>query len=180
MSASESPARPEAPRDGAPARHPVGPRVFAGVLFVSGGGLFWYAFTESGDDPITLDSPHLAPLVVTGLWTVLAAVLLVKSLVRPDEAPPADPETDAGETDPADVRWLTPALLAVALVGYVLLLPTVGFLITTTVFFFAAAVILGSRRWWRDGVIAVVLSTAVYFAFTRLLDIFLPSGVLPI
>ena len=40
--------------------------------------------------------------------------------------------------------------------------------------------VLGSRSLIRDVIVAVVLPTVVYLAFTRLLDIFLPAGVLPL
>ncbi|MEV4753578.1 tripartite tricarboxylate transporter TctB family protein [Micromonospora sp. NPDC049559] len=94
----------------------------------------------------------------------------------------ADAEDAADRAEPGDgrVQWLTPAALAATLVGYVLLLEPVGFLLASALFFVLVARILGSPRLVRDVVIAVLLVLAIYLAFTRLLTIQLPSGVLPL
>ncbi|MEV4624800.1 tripartite tricarboxylate transporter TctB family protein [Micromonospora sp. NPDC049523] len=78
------------------------------------------------------------------------------------------------------VQWLTPALLGVALLGYVLLLDPVGFVLASAVFFVAAARILGSHHSIRDVLVAVPLVLGIYLGFTHLLEISLPSGVLPL
>lgn len=115
-----------------------------------------------------------------------------------DGTAPADREPGAG-TEPADgtnlpdgtelvdeteatgpVQWLTPVLLGVALLGYVFVLDPVGFVIASAVFFVAAARILGSHHSVRDVLVAVPLVLAIYLGFTQLLEISLPSGVLPL
>ena len=47
-------------------------------------------------------------------------------------------------------------------------------------FFLGAARILGSRRIVRDVCVALPLVLVVYLGFTRLLEINLPAGVLPL
>ncbi|MEE6257643.1 tripartite tricarboxylate transporter TctB family protein [Plantactinospora sonchi] len=95
------------------------------------------------------------------------------------EAGPA-PVADDGDEPVVQIRWLTPALLAASLIGYVMLLEPAGFVLASAVFFIAAARVLGSRRWVRDVVVAVPLAVVVYLGFTRGLAIALPPGVLPL
>jgi putative tricarboxylic transport membrane protein len=77
-------------------------------------------------------------------------------------------------------------MLAAALLGYALVLKytVVGYVIATAVFFVVAARLLSTRRVRdvivRDLVVAVALSLGIYLAFTRLLGISLPAGVLPL
>jgi putative tricarboxylic transport membrane protein len=80
----------------------------------------------------------------------------------------------------------TPLLLVAALVAYALVLKytVVGYVIATGVFFVVAARLLSTRgirdAIVRDLVVAMVLSLGIYLAFTRLLGISLPAGVLPL
>jgi len=53
-----------------------------------------------------------------------------------------------------------------------------GFVIASGALFWVAACGFGSRRPLRDAVIAVLLSVAVFLAFTRGLGLTLPLGVL--
>lgn len=184
-------------------RAPIGPRILGAVMLVAGLYLLWYAY-RAADGNFALDGPWLAPVVVTAGWVVLALWYLVKQFVSPDvpegaalpdgaalPEPETEPEPETAEdaeSQPAEdlesaragIQRLPPALLAAALCGYVYALEPLGFVLASAVFFIAAARILGSRRPVRDIVVAVTLALAIYLAFTRLLDIQLPSGVLPL
>jgi putative tricarboxylic transport membrane protein len=154
----------------------IGPRVAGGVLVAVGLLLLVNAIqgaTESGatESGVTLGGPRLAPLIVAGGWVVLAAIYFVQQLVHPDGP---------------RIRVRTPLLLIAVLVGYALVLKytVVGYVIATTVFFVAGARRLSGRPGGvgGGGVVAVAAgrSLGVYLAFTRLLGIALPSGVLPL
>nr|MDT0658239.1 tripartite tricarboxylate transporter TctB family protein [Micromonospora sp. DSM 115978] len=199
-------------RDAArPAR--LGPRVLGAVVLGVAVLMLAEAYRAAGGD-LDPQGPWLAPVVVTGGWTLVAAWYLIAQFAPPrralgvhpgDRATATNPSdaTDAGGPDdatgpddasglgePVDpageeeatgrVRWRTPAVLAVALCGYVFALDPVGFVPASALVFVAAARILGSRRIVRDAVTGVLLALAIYLAFTRLLDIGLPSGVLPL
>ncbi|GIG69131.1 tripartite tricarboxylate transporter TctB family protein [Phytomonospora endophytica] len=168
-------------------RAPIGPRVVGAVLLLTGLYLLWEAWKAVGDDELTIISPRIAPLIVTGMWVLFAAIYLVRQLIDPTAdypvPEPSDEDDDAHAAtdtvhDPID--WRTPALVAVLLVAYVLLLEHAGFVLSTAVFYLATSRVLGSRKWIRDIIVAVVLALGVYLAFTRLLDIVLPEGVLPL
>jgi putative tricarboxylic transport membrane protein len=93
-----------------------------------------------------------------------------------DPAAPAVPTPGAG-----GLRTLaTPALLVAVLIGYVLVLDLLGYILATALAFVACAWVIGSRKLIRDVVIGVLLAVGIYYAFTELLAIRLPAGVLPL
>jgi putative tricarboxylic transport membrane protein len=96
--------------------------------------------------------------------------------LRPQPAP-EDVEDEEGAESPG---WLAPAGVAAALVGFAIALEYAGFVVSAALFIVVVSRVLGSRSLIRDVIVAAVLPTAVYLAFTRLLDIFLPAGVLPL
>ncbi|WP_460917161.1 tripartite tricarboxylate transporter TctB family protein [Plantactinospora veratri] len=147
------------------------------VLLAAGLFLLWTAY-RAADGDYSVAGPWLAPLVVTTGWVVLAGWYLIDQFRTPPRAEPAGTEPEAEQASP--VRWLPPALLCAALLGYVLLLEPAGFVLSSALFFVACARILGSRRWVRDIAVAAPLVAGVYYGFTRGLDIALPAGVLPL
>lgn len=147
--------------------------VLAGVLLLTGAALLWAALVAADGD-LSLQGPRLAPVVVTGAWVVIAAVYLVKCL-RPVEVPD-DEEAPSGERP----GWLSPLGVVVSLAGFAVALEYAGFVVSAALFILAVSRVLGSRSLLRDVIVAVVLPVAVYLAFTRLLDIFLPAGVFPL
>jgi putative tricarboxylic transport membrane protein len=157
--------------DAVPGGPVIGPRVAGGVLLAAGILLLVNAISAAVEDGVTLGGPRLGPLIVTGGWVVLAAAYCVRQLVAPEGG-----------------RFVisTPLMLAAALLGYALVLKytVVGYVIATAVFFVVAARLLSTRRVRdvivRDLVVAVALSLGIYLAFTRLLGISLPAGVLPL
>jgi putative tricarboxylic transport membrane protein len=167
--AAESP-----PDRQAPAARLLSPIILAAVLLLIGSGLFWTALVAAGGD-FSLQGPRLAPVVVTGAWVIIAGFYLVMQL-RPQPAS-EDVEDEEGAESPG---WLAPAGVAAALVGFAIALEYAGFVVSAALFIVVVSRVLGSRILIRDVIVAVVLPTAVYLAFTRLLDIFLPAGVLPL
>jgi putative tricarboxylic transport membrane protein len=135
----------------------------AAILLV-GVGLFYRAIDEADGD-FSLQGPRLAPLAITAAWVVVAAVFLFKG--RPEKS----------DEKPG---WLAPAGVAACLAGFAIALEYAGFVVSAFLFILAVSRVLGSRSLIRDLIVAVVLPLAVYLPFTRLLDIFLPAGVLPL
>jgi putative tricarboxylic transport membrane protein len=152
--------------DVAPARR-TGGVVLAGGLVLAGVGLLWSA-VSAADGDVGLQSPRLAPVVISAAWVVVALAYLVAQL-RTREAPP--------EEKPG---WWSPAGVVASLVGFAVALEYAGFVVSAAAFVVVVSRVLGSRHLVRDVIVAVLLPTAVYLAFTRLLDIFLPAGVFPL
>jgi putative tricarboxylic transport membrane protein len=160
-------------------RRPVlGPRIAGGMLVVAGLSFGYVAVRELDGAGVTVGGPRFAPLVVTGAWTALALVYLAGQLIRSSTVD--ESTVDVADSPPDRFVRLSPVLLLAALLGYVALLEPLGFALASTGFFVAASRILGSRRWVRDVLVAVGLAFGAYLAFTRLLDIHLPPGVLPL
>jgi putative tricarboxylic transport membrane protein len=159
-------------------RAATGPLVLGAVVLLAGLGLLAQAIGDAAEHGVTVDGPRLAPLIVTGGWVGLATAYLLQVW----KAKPAA-ESEEGA---ARASWFVPAALMAALVGYALVLEytVVGYVPTTAVFFVVAARLLSSRPVreviLRDVVVGLGLSLVIYLAFTRLLDIQLPAGVLPI
>ncbi len=112
-----------------------------------------------------------AALIVLGVWLAL-------EILTGRSARPTDDAEDADTSLPTDWRCL--AYLAGALLLYLLLLERAGFVIASAILFLAAAFGMGSRRVPRDAAIGILLSAAVYLAFTEGLGLRLPAGWLEV
>jgi putative tricarboxylic transport membrane protein len=149
-----------------------GPRL-VGLALLALGVVALAATTQvpSAREGWAVGGPRFAPLVVSLLLIVLALLLLMRTVVRPDVelARVAAENAALGE-------WRRPALVALALLGYVALLVPLGFALASAVFFTVDARILGSRRPVRDAVWGTILGVAVSWAFTRWLGVRLPVG----
>ena len=77
-----------------------------------------------------------------------------------------------------DTDWGVVAIIAAGLVLQINLLKPLGFIPAAIILFMAVSFAFGSRRFLRDGVVAVVLASVTYLAFTRLLGLQLPPGIL--
>lgn len=172
-----------------PARSYLGPRVVGGVLLATGLFLLYEAVTAAGDDELTPEGPWWAPVAVAAGWTILAAIYLIRVIVVPARDYPPDLDSDTGiDVDgepgaapaPGHAHWLTPALILGLLVLYALLYQPLGFVVATLAFFVGAARVLGSHHLVRDVLAGAGLALVAYLAFTRLLDVNLPAGVLPL
>lgn len=116
--------------------------------------------------------PRLVPLLVGLIWSGLAVVFVVQAVVglaRGHDIPRAEALTNAPRV----------GLLLVLIVAYAFALEPLGYVITTVLFFPLACVVLGSRQYVRDFVIGLGMALVLYYSFTELLRIHLPSGVLP-
>jgi putative tricarboxylic transport membrane protein len=156
--------------DSEPERGPVAGRrsgwVLPAALLLAGIGLLIAAISAAGGD-FSPSGPRLAPVLVTAGWVVIAAIYLVRfrPVKRDDDEP---------------VGWLAPLGVVGCLVGFAVILEYAGFVVSAFLFIVAVSRVLGSRSLVRDVIVALVLPLAIYFAFTRLLDIFLPAGVFPL
>ncbi len=74
--------------------------------------------------------------------------------------------------------WSAVAIIAAGLVIHMNLLKPVGFVPAAMVLFLSVAFAFGSRRYFRDASVAAALALMAYLAFTRLLGLQLPAGVL--
>jgi putative tricarboxylic transport membrane protein len=120
--------------------------------------------------------PRFFPVLVGVALSACGAALLVQALrgVRgvPEEA--EDAEASAA-TD-----WAPVAVIVAALALHALLVSRLGFVLSSALLYAGVALGFGERRLWRSGAVGLVLALAAYLAFTRLLGLRLPAGVLPL
>ncbi|HZJ09987.1 MAG TPA: tripartite tricarboxylate transporter TctB family protein [Trueperaceae bacterium] len=120
--------------------------------------------------------PRFFPYLVAGAALLCGVLLLIEAL-RGRRAPP-----EAGEDVDLLARDnLRPVLVIVAglALGAALMEPA-GFVLAATLIFASVALAFGSRSIVRDLGIGLALSLVAYLSFTRLLDLTLPAGILPL
>lgn len=120
--------------------------------------------------------PRFFPFLVAYALLACGVVLTVQALrgVRgiPEEA--EDVDADA----PTD--WRALVVMGLALLANLLLMRPAGFIVASTVLYVGVALAFHERSWLRALAIGAVLSTAIYLAFTDLLGLTLPAGIVPL
>ncbi|HWP84765.1 MAG TPA: tripartite tricarboxylate transporter TctB family protein [Terriglobia bacterium] len=117
--------------------------------------------------------PRFFPYAVAGGLLVLAGWLaLAFLLARRKKGPHRPPVPAAGS-----LQWPSLGYLVLALVLNLALLERAGFIIAGSVQFWLAARAFHSQKPGRDALVAVALSSIVYFSFSHLLGLTLPAGI---
>lgn len=161
---------------------PARPRVSLGDLLMALGVIALGVYYWSGAGRIRLLSgydrigPRFFPYLVAFGLLACGLVLLVQALRG--VAAPLEEGEDVDVRAPAD--WGAVAVLVAALLLDLALLERLGFVLASTVMFVGVAFGFGSRAFLRDLIAGLALSLATYLAFTKLLGLTLPAGVLPL
>jgi putative tricarboxylic transport membrane protein len=145
------------------------------AIVAVGGWVLWQAFGMREGPGYAAVGPRIFPIIV-GVGFALSGLAVVASAGRAWLMQPSNRNADSEPADPAD--WSTLAAIAVLLAVYVLLFPSLGFIIASAAFLVAGAWALGSRSPLRDAAAGVLLSGITYVVFTRLLGLELPEGPL--
>lgn len=74
---------------------------------------------------------------------------------------------------------LRQAVFVAAMIAYILLIPVLGFVFASCLFVFAMLYYFGSRALVQNAVASVVFSILVYYLFSKLFQVGLPSGLAP-
>lgn len=117
--------------------------------------------------------PAFFPGVLAAAGYVLAALLTVHCLRRPEPPVELSGRTYRTHSDWSAVAWAVGGFL-----GFALTLEVLGWILAAALLFWAVARGFGSRRTVFDISLALVLSSAIYLAFSAGLGLNLPSGVL--
>ena len=137
----------------------------AAVVFLLASALYMrQALGYRGVTVADVVGPSAYPLLLGGLTALLAFVQLVRS--RRDAA-----------GAPFWSRHSRAVVLVGALFAYVLLLESVGFLLTTFAYLTLSHLWLGERLWWRAVGVGLAITLGLWFLFDRTLDLSLPIGL---
>ena len=125
----------------------------------------------SRSDPI---GPRVVPYIVAALLFGCAVVLAI-DVLRGGRG-----EVEGGEdvdlSHPTDWRTVVP--LVVVFAANIVLIDTLGWVISGALLFFGSVVALGSRHYVRDALISVGLALGSFYGFYLGLGIHLPAGIL--
>ena len=111
--------------------------------------------------------PGFFPKMVAGGMMLMGVIVLVRGIVSRGK-------TDGIGLKPADLK--TPALLLVFTVIYIILTATLGFIIATPVFLIFT-MIMWRVHWGKAILIGVGMTATLYFFFSMLLRLPLPTGI---
>ncbi len=117
-------------------------------------------------------SPQTFPYMVSAFTTLVGLGLIMEVL----RGRLGTPEGDEPGSPFMGANFKTMAIIATAIALHVILLEIAGYVIAATVSFFGVAYGFGSRKYLKDLGISLVFALIVYFAFTKGLNINLPSG----
>ncbi|PRW64562.1 tripartite tricarboxylate transporter TctB family protein [Actinopolyspora mortivallis] len=161
-------------------RFPVGGGEFPVGAAVSVLGGFLLVRTAAMDVPSSVSflGPRFFPAVVGTLLLLLGVALAVRALLtRGSSSHDGSAESEATENTGGSGR--KPLLLtAASLLAHLLLLRPAGWIIAGAVLFWGVSCALGSAHRLRDLGISVVVAASVQLAFSAVLGLPLPSGVL--
>lgn len=145
-------------------------RALVGVVgFMASLVLIW---TASQDYPIgTWERPGAATFpIIVGIGWLLASALVIWESRR------ADLNVEKVELTRSDV--VKAGLILVAFIGYVALLPVLGFILATAIFFALVLRTLTSLALWRIAAAGLTTALAFYGLFVALFGLPMPAGVL--
>jgi len=117
-------------------------------------------------------SPQTFPYMVSAFTTLVGLGLIMEVL----RGRLGTPEGDEPGSPFMGANFKTMAIIATAIALHVILLEIAGYVIAATVCFFGVAYGFGSRKYLKDLGISLAFALIVYFAFTKGLNINLPSG----
>ena len=118
-------------------------------------------------------TPGFLPIVLGVIMLCLCAALLGKALLARNGEADAPVEFSA-------VGLAKIGAVLLALLSYVLLLDTLGFMLSSFLFLVAVTPLLGRVPWWMWIGVPAIMAAAAHIAFVMILRLRFPSGVLPL
>lgn len=152
--------------------------VSVGVMLLVGNLAMDVAGDASG-----LVGPQAFPWLVTGLCFVVA-VLMTWQVLRPHVPADADPGDEADEIldgdppEPVRSNWRSVGIVVGGVLLFIVALEPIGWLISGTLLFAIVAFGLGARQHVASLVGGLGIASAIQVAFSGLLGINVPSGIL--
>jgi putative tricarboxylic transport membrane protein len=144
--------------------------VVAGLLLIITGTLVAWSTSLMRVPPMHAKvGPQVFPYFAAAALAFLGACFIVQSLRNSHEKLAADTE---------QTEWVSMALIVAGFAIEIALIKPLGFILASSLLFLCISLAFGSRHYVRDIVVALLLSSAAYFTFTKLLNLQLPAGIL--
>jgi putative tricarboxylic transport membrane protein len=133
--------------------------------------------------------PDFMPKIIAGLIAVFSILIVVSGFNKLKAIKNVDASTDvvidknAENFDMEEEKAsYTPVLMTLGImVGYILLMPYIGFLIMTALYLFVQMMILSHKTNRKNGlfiIISVISSVTIYYVFKSIFYVMLPTGIL--
>lgn len=152
------------------------PVIVAILLTVVSGFLFIRAIipTKRVDESAAL-RPDVSSSMLTDVGNANTQVVALEHLEQQDAqeqtaAPAADEEA------PGDTNWKALGITVASVLGFIVLLPLLGWIITAALLFGAVTFGFGSKRIWFNLAVGLLISSIVQLVFSGLLGLTLPAG----
>ncbi|MCZ2826105.1 MULTISPECIES: tripartite tricarboxylate transporter TctB family protein [unclassified Modestobacter] len=163
--------------------------MIAGLVVAGAGGLLLLSARgieqASGRVPevgaATLPTALSVLLVLSGLALALTGM---RHRHAPAEHAGTTPDGEPGGIEalafPGEppVSWRRLAVVVALFIGYALVFIPLGYMLATALYLSVMVTVIDRPRWRRNLVFAVIFAVVVYYAFTELLNVQLPAGVL--
>jgi hypothetical protein len=155
------------------------------ILLVAGGYL-WEAHNvpdlfQMPGVPGPTTFPYLLGIIfaLAGLWLFISPADLLARRRQPaaEERAEKPPAPAASLWARLAAQWHFYAMW-IAILGYLALMPSVGFPVATFVLLVVFTFLLGEERWWLVGSLALVVTAVIHLGFGKGLNVRLPLGVL--
>ena len=147
--------------------------IFAGILVLT--GIYFWATSQIPTleigDPL---GPKAFPRLL-GVGLLIAAAMLLAEILRERKSEPTAEAKEPHDTS----TYKIVAGVAVATGIYFALFEPLGYAISTSLFLLAMTSYFNKGKRWTNIITSVVYGFASYYAFTKLLGVNLPSGILP-
>ena len=124
--------------------------------------------------------PYILGIIfaLAGLWLLISpADLLARRQPAVEERAAKSPALAESLGARLAAQWHFYAMW-IAILGYLALMPSVGFPVATFVLLAVFTFLLGEERWWLVGSLALVVTVVIHLGFGKGLNVRLPLGVL--
>jgi putative tricarboxylic transport membrane protein len=150
------------------------------LLLLFGAGYLAYN-TKYSVDTWNNPGPGVFPLIVGGVFMILASCQLIQTLRKPKKE---DDQNSAGLNIKTVKAFLQesaeakPLILIMVFILYLLMVTWVGFFISNFMFIMVSSRLMGAKDWGRPFALAVGICLFCYLLFEVWLKLSLPRGLL--
>lgn len=152
--------------------------IFVGILVVA--GIYFWATSQIPTleigDPL---GPKAFPRLL-GVGLLIAAAMLLAEMIKESKAPKEQPGEETAATEPQDTSSYKIVAGAVVVTGtYFALFEPLGYAVSTSLFLLVMTSYFHKGKTWTNVLTSLLYGFLSYYAFTKLLGVNLPSGILP-